>query len=74
MTAYYSDRLLCGNCIQTRTLVPPQGNLRMCKTNKCIIDITENLCDGFTWSGETDPDGQLLRFPREVQSPIPLNA
>lgn len=74
MTAYYSQRLLCGNCIQTQSLVPPQGNLRMCKTNKCIIDITENLCDGFTWSGETDSNGQLMRFPREAQHQVPLNA
>lgn len=74
MKAFYSQRLLCGNCIQTQSLIPPQGNFRHCMTNDCIVDITENLCDGFTWSGETTPDGQLLRFPREAQSSIPLIA
>lgn len=72
MTSHYSDKLVCGNCVEAIPLVPPRTHLRWCSLNQCIVNVSEMFCVGFEWTGETDTDCQLLRFPREEQ-PEPVS-
>jgi hypothetical protein len=65
MASHYSEHFVCGNCTETLPLVPPRDNLRWCTVNQCIVNISEMYCLGFNWTGETDTDNRLLRFPRE---------
>lgn len=74
MTSIISDRLVCGNCAQTVDITINFSRYMWCTKQNRLVMNHDPCCTSFRWTGQTDSDNRLLRFPREAQEVPFLNA